>query len=146
MFTVNFSVEFFGLSVKAREPLGAGTEEDQFSQISRNSFRLRLEKKTTLQPETFKSTKIINLRVGDVESAVNSALQGSENSCTCTGFHETNVEVAPESARTLVQVFNDVFITVNFGLSFVEPVQTKLSQELRKNNGIILTECMLIHC
>ena len=131
--TVNLGVELAGFVVETGETLRA--VEGYIFMINRIRSSDRLMRGVQIDP--------VNLPVRDEKATVDGSLQNSENLRASRGTRKSGIQMATERLRRSRRFLDVVLITVDFGLTGVDPVHSKLLQQLdERTRRVLETWCI----
>ena len=74
------------------------------------------------------------LPVWDGQATIHSSLQGSKHLVSCCGSRKPGVQVAGESARLTIDALNIELVACHLNHAFIDLIQAKLVQQLKKQN------------
>jgi hypothetical protein len=82
--------------------------------------------------------------VRDVESTINGAFHGTEDTGSSGGAGQSNVQVATESSWSVIQWFDEVFVSGDVGASAVEAVQPEFLENTTGNQKTGGVSCSVV--
>mmetsp|Transcript_10798 Transcript_10798/g.26194 ORF Transcript_10798/g.26194 Transcript_10798/m.26194 type:complete len:276 (+) Transcript_10798:683-1510(+) len=84
------------------------------------------------------------LAVGDVEAAINRALEGAKHTIARGGAHEADIKHARERARTIIVLLHLVHLAIGLGLTLVRLVKAKLLEGAARKQQTSRVACGIV--
>ena len=70
--------------------------------------------------------------MGDVKTTINGSFQDTENTGTSGGACQPGVEVAAESTRLAIDIFDIVLVTIDISCALIDVIQLVFLQDLQQ--------------